>query len=417
MARPILLGDLYQRADGGFDGWCWSPDRPGDKLIVELLVNDMVATSMKAAIFRRDLMDNGYGDGHHGFLLRLPPNLPQLAEECLITARERDSGGVFGRLLRPGRAAGPVGGARLEQADGAVAELWQGYARARQHVRRAPVSTRLQAAFGALGARLAAGPRATPPVLPRPFGGQGIPVGPKLVLPEIASPALSVVLPVRNVVAALRQIAALAAAVGPVGAEIIAVDVGHDPFAALLPARVRNLRYLRLAQARGTADTVNTAATYARGARIAVLGASPEQPSAAALLALARICAAHPRGLLLGPAAVEACARVEAPVRRPLARLPARLDLSFCLPRAEWDALGPLDATVQDGAALECADLMFRARLLGVPVLAVDEPAANMAAPVAYAPLPPSAVRRAMAAFFERWGVGADALDRARQDA
>jgi len=389
MADATLLGDLRERPDGGYDGWCWAPDRPAERLLVDLLVNDTVAASMVAAIYRRDLMLSGYGDGHHGFALRLPPRFAAAAEECLVTARERRSGAVFGRVLRHARGEAQAGGARLEAAAQSVAGLWQGLAAADPAPRPALASDRLRAAFAALGTQLAAGPRAAPPFLPQ---------RPALVLAESASPALSILLPVSCAETALRRIAALAPGIALAGAEIVAVDMAADPCAALLPAQVRGLRYLRDPQAAGRAAAANVAAAHARGAHLVLLGDGPANPSAAALLALARIAAAEPASLLIGPAAAAAVARVggAAPVSR--AALPGRLDLAFCIARDAWIALGPLLPALQDGAALECADLAARAALLGMPVHAVGEPA-----PLAPAAVAPAAARAALAAYRDRW--------------
>lgn len=407
-----LLGDLRERSDGGFDGWCWAPDRPDERVVVDLLLNDTVAASMVAAIFRRDLMTGGYGDGRHGFALRLPPNLPAADDECLVTARERRSGAIFGRVLRRAQGVTLVGGSRLERVAESVAATWQGLDAAGARSSGPPASARLRAALGALADRLAAGPGASSPVLPRPFGGAGLPPGPRLVLPDHTRPAFSLVLPVGRAAAALCQIKALAPALALAGAEIIAVDPGNDPFAALLPARVQNLRYLRDGNAAGAAQAANLAAAHARGRWLLMLGDCPEAPSAAALLALARIAAAHPDALLLGVSAQAAVERVGAPAATQAAALPGRLGVSFCVARAVWDELGPLEPGLRDGAALECADLAFRARLLGVPVVAVLEPASRPAPPPASAAPSPTQIRRALAAFHDRWGAPHGELDR-----
>jgi hypothetical protein len=336
-------------------------------------------------------MTSGHGDGRHGFALRLPPNLPEAQSDCLITARERRSGIVFGRVLRLAQGAAPAGGPRVEQAAGAVADLWQKLAAADPLARLPPASARLRAAFAALAARLAAGPGAAPPFLPR---------APRLALPWHAAPALSLVLPVHDAAAALCRIAALAPALGPLRAELIAVDAALDPAAALLPARVHGLRYLRDPQASGLAGAVNLAAAHAAGEHLVVLGDCPAQPSAAALLALARCVAAQP---------VAALRRAGAPAARPAAALPARLGLAVCVARHRLAELGPLELALQHAAGLECADLACRAALLGMPVLAVAEPVA--VPPVAAAPQH-AAAATAAAAFRERWGPPVAALDR-----
>lgn len=402
MADEELLGDLHERPDGGFDGWCWSPSRPEERLVVDLLVNDKVVASMVAAILRGDLVARGYGDGRHGFVLRLPPNLPEAAEECLVTARERRSGAIIGRVLRPGQGVAPAGGRRVDRAEQWIAEAWEGLEAARVRLGQPSAATRMRSVFGVLAARLADAPgAASRPWLPRPFGGVGLPDGPPVLLPNVASPVLSVILPVGDAVPALRRIASLAVGLAQAGAELMAVDCGRDPLAALLPGRVRNLRYLRDPLAAGTARAANLAAAHARGRWLVMLGDDTAHPSAAALLALAEIAVARPQAVLFGPAVIAAIARVDGPAPTHTAALPARLGVAFCLPRDQWRLLGPLEAPLQDGAGLECADLAFKAALLGIPVVAVSEPAAVASAP---GPVVAEAARRALAAFHARWG-------------
>ena len=409
MADQALLGDLRERPDGGFDGWCWAPDRPDERLIVDLLVNDTVATSMVAAIFRRDLLILGYGDGRHGFAMRLPANLPDAAGEILITARERRSGHVFARALREAPGFPAPGSAKLDRVEQAVEDLWQHLARARHLVD--PPAPRLHDAFAALADRLHA---RTGAAAERPsyWAGSGVPVGPPPRLPALSDPDMTVAFVARDGRAALRRIDALAPALALARAELLVVDAARDTLAAQLPAQVRNLRYLRDAGAASTSVAFNIAAQHARGGQLVLLGDAPEEPSAAALLALARVTGRAASGLWLGMPGMAAVAEQDAPPAV-AARLPAPLGLLLCLNRAAWQALGPLDPAMEDGAGLEFADLAFKARMLGMPVHGVAEPAAGCSAPVAVQGAGMAAVRAARAGFRQRWG----ALDRARADA
>jgi hypothetical protein len=405
MLDQTLRGDLRERVDGGFEGWCWAPDRPEQRLVVDLLVNDTVAASIVAAVFRRDLLLRGIGDGRHGFALRLPPNLPETNGEHIVTARERGSGTVFGRVLR-GAGAGLPGGERLDGVTEAIDELWRRLETAR--ALRAPptAADRWRDALGILAGRLAARSATRRPHGDRDAGAP--PPSPPILLPELATPELSVVLRAAGAQATLRRLAALAPAADLAAAEFIVVDPGHDPYAAFLPSQVRNLRYLRDPSATTPAAAANLAAPLARGTRLLLLGEAPAEPSAASLLALARAAARAAPALLLGPAASAALAAAGQPPPPDVARLRGRLGVAICIDRALWRDLGPLDTELHDGAGLECADLAFRARLLGRAVLAVAEPAA--ADPAAVPPaarVAPAAVRKALAAFSERWGAAA----------
>jgi hypothetical protein len=396
-----LIGDLRERGDGGFDGWCWAPGRPDARMVVDLLVDDTLAVSMVAAIFRRDLMTLGYGDGRHGFAMRLPGDLAASTGEQLITARERRSGKVFGRVLRLVPGFGPVGGVALQRVDADASALWQRLDAIRAG-RAAPPAARLRHALGDLAHELAA------------RAGTSLRAGPTLALPEVATPRFSIVLAADTAASAYRRAAALAPALAAVAAELILVDPGHDASAALLPGRLRNLRYLRAAP---DADPCAAALPHARGEHLLLLDRYPAEPSAAGLLAFARVATASSPALWLGADLSDTLAQLHAPARV-AASLPGRLGLRLCVPRALLAELGPPDAPLIDGAGLEWADLAFKARLLGIAVHGVSEP--QPADPAdALPPVPrPATLHRARAAFHRRWGEPTTRmLDRAGRDA
>jgi hypothetical protein len=342
-AEP-LEGDLYLRADGALDGWCYAPERPDERLVVELLVNDRVAVSMVAAMFRRDLLLRGCGDGYHGFLVRLPPNFPQAAGECLITARERRSQRVFGRLLRPGPPAEAARLARLaDEAAGLVAALSDLRAGGGADSRVAP----LRAALGTLAGELSA-----------------VALRRALVLPRRDAPRLTLGLIVADAATALGQIRALAPALAEIGGEIVAIDPAGS--AAPLPMQVRNLLYLRAPAE--PAAALQAAAETGRGAWLMLAGATPA-PSAAALLALAHGLPRGGRGVLVADAQFPRAAAPPAAILR----LPAPLGFVLACDRDFWRAAGPIDATREPAGEA----LALRAHLLGVPLLRVAEPSAR----------------------------------------
>jgi glycosyltransferase involved in cell wall biosynthesis len=53
-------------------GWAWWPDRPGERIIIEILNGAQVLATVEASQFRDDLMKAGKGDGAHGFSVALP---------------------------------------------------------------------------------------------------------------------------------------------------------------------------------------------------------------------------------------------------------------------------------------------------------------------------------------------------------
>ena len=134
--------------------------------------------------------------------------------------------------------------------------------------------------------------------------------------------------------ATLRGLRALAPALATIEAEILLIDDAADPATALLPALVANLVYLRADGPDGVARGVAQAARAARGTTVALLEPAAREPSATALLALARHAAAAPQTVLLGPAALAACTRVNVPGGTlPDILGPARLGLRVALAR------------------------------------------------------------------------------------
>lgn len=373
-----LIGDLCEQPDEVVDGWCWSPQRPEERLVVDLLVDDEVVSSMVAAMFRRDLVQRGYGDGRHGFAMRLPPNLPALRREALITARERRSGRIFGRLLRAGPRLAPDEDARIAHLERLADETRAGLAALRGGGDGAARS--LRAASAALAGRLA--------------GGKArLTTGRAPALPWLSRPRLTVAFRADSSAAACRCIDSLAAGMELVGAELLAVDPARDADVALLPACRRGLRLAR-APGAGNVAAVNAALAVARGEALLWLAETAEPPSLAALLAFARHLAARPGALWLGGAA-------EATFDATL-ELPARLGLGLAVGRATADTVGGLDHCWGDHLPLACADLANKACLFGIPVHRVAEPAAAPGCPArADVPAPDSA----MAAFRGRWGV------------
>jgi len=57
-------------------GWTYDPERPGERLTVELCVGDKLIASAKADLLRPDLRDLGHGDGRSGFVINAEGRLP-----------------------------------------------------------------------------------------------------------------------------------------------------------------------------------------------------------------------------------------------------------------------------------------------------------------------------------------------------
>jgi hypothetical protein len=346
-AQPPLRGHLHQHEDGALDGWCWAPDRPTDRLVVEVLVEDRVAVSMVAAMFRSDVLAQGCGDGCHGFALRLPPGL-NAAGECLITARERRSRRVFGRAVRrfPGE---PPGVARIAAVEADLAGAWSQAATLRARLAAPLPSTSARVALGQLAGQLTlrAGLRVCTPAplhLPRPS----------------SNPSLGIVLTPPDAATARQQLAALRPVLGTVDAEVLLADAGADPDTARLPAEARHLRYLRDPAASAPGEALALAEAGLRARWLILLAAAA--PSGASVLALARALAGGAGGV------------VPADGEGPVLAMPAPLGLVLGAERTLLAECVPSGLGLPPSPGAAAAALALRLRLMGRPVLRVAEP-------------------------------------------
>jgi hypothetical protein len=404
MTPHDVTGDVELRPDGSVEGWAWSRDRPDRQPIVEVLVDGVCVGAAAAVRFRRDLVTQGVGDGRHGYRLSLPPGTIAPDGPVVISVRDQASQQEFARIVRQGPALAAKHREALEAAAERMQGLWTGLEALLAAGAGTGKADQVRDAFGHLAALLAARARARDAAVPLApaiaLDGLRRAAG-RLEVPLIGRPALSLLVPAgQDALATVRRVAALAPALAAAAAEIVLIDDGADPATALLPALAANLVYLR-------AGSPAAAAEIARGAVVALLETQPARPSASAVLALAHHTAAAPRTVLLGAAALAACRRVAAlDSLPPDCPAPGRLGLRIALPRALLVGAGGLEPGMVDGAALECADLWLRCRLLGADAAAWREPAATPGEQPASRVRPHTAMR-ALATFRQRWGPSA----------
>jgi hypothetical protein len=402
-----VTGDLELKPGDTVEGWVWSRDRPDQRLVAEVLVDGVCVGAVAATIFRRDLIAQGVGDGHHGYCLSLPPGTIPADGPVVISARDQTSQQVFARIVRQGPALATQHREALEAAAEQMQGLWAGLETLFAGRAGTSKADQLRDAFGQLSALLTARVRAgdeTVPLAPAvALDGLRRVAGP-LDVPLIGRPALSLVMPSGpDAPATLRRVAALIPALAAAEAEIVLIDDGADPGTALIPALAPNLVYLRAGSPDQVADILSEATRIVRGAVIAVLEAEPREPSATALRTLAHCTAGAPRTVLLGATALAALRRVDAcDVTPPDCPAPGRLGLRIALAGDLLVRAGGLEAAMADGAALESADLWLRCRLLGADALAWREPAGSPGEAVARRVHPQTALR-ALAAFRHRW--------------
>ncbi|MDE8347767.1 MAG: hypothetical protein POH28_16575, partial [Acidocella sp.] len=206
-----VLGEAGIDDDGIVSGWCWSPERPGARLTVEIFVNGEMVAMPVAERFRGDLHDRGIGDGYHGFWVAITTRV-QGGGGFVVSARERRSGVCFWQSIIGTVALPPAVMARMAGVTDAMREIGQSTALV-PAASTLPAAS-LRAALGALGGRLQTG------------GGLGVAQARMAALP----PALSVVLNA----ACVRDAARGGALPGDLpwagaGFEYVLCDDGRDP--------------------------------------------------------------------------------------------------------------------------------------------------------------------------------------------
>lgn len=75
LAAVSLQGFIDAIERGVVYGWAWNPQRPDERIKVEILHGDQHLATVTAEQFRSDLVDLEIGDGHHAFEFALPDTL------------------------------------------------------------------------------------------------------------------------------------------------------------------------------------------------------------------------------------------------------------------------------------------------------------------------------------------------------
>ncbi len=86
-------------SDGVLQGWCWCDLRPTERLVMEIIVDADLISTIVASRFREDLLRRNVGDGYHGFMVTLTNVLANFANGCLLAVRERSSGQIVWRQI------------------------------------------------------------------------------------------------------------------------------------------------------------------------------------------------------------------------------------------------------------------------------------------------------------------------------
>jgi hypothetical protein len=345
-----ILGEVALDEDGVMQGWCWDPDRPAERLTVDILIDETIIASPVASALREDLHFRKFGDGRHGFTVTLTRQIAAARKRAIISARERSSGDRFWhQLFRP--FCLPEGyDERLRAARGALESMARSPALA-DAARHGQLAGGLAALGSALRARAGVAPKTA---ALRPFA-----------LAAQAVPALSVIVDAGNdamaVFAALRN---AAGSLGMAGAEVILTDEGADKQGLRLQGQAKNLGYVFTPEPL-LARRRNLGAGMARSDALVFLDHLQNRPGdALAVLA-------QPAGTITIPGEIADMARRIAPgmmADMVECAAPAGLGLALAAPRKFFEAQGGFDPKMDDGAGLEVLDWVLRAARQGAPM-------------------------------------------------
>ncbi len=124
--RPAVadfVGQLGLVSRDRIEGFAWNPSQPDTPVPLLILDNGRVIGSVLANLARLDLLDNGIGDGRHGFDLRMPGSLSPLEEHVIQIVREEDGAELPGApcVLPPSDAFAALGKRAIVDAVNALA--------------------------------------------------------------------------------------------------------------------------------------------------------------------------------------------------------------------------------------------------------------------------------------------------------
>ena len=72
---PTVRGYIDGIVGDALAGWAFCPERPGNRVLAQVVVDGQFVAEAVADLFRDDLLKANIGDGYHGFMAPLPPHL------------------------------------------------------------------------------------------------------------------------------------------------------------------------------------------------------------------------------------------------------------------------------------------------------------------------------------------------------
>ena len=268
MAEPACLGQTVLSFEGQLDGWCWYPDQPTERAVVEVLVNGKVVQAYKAARLRIDLRDLDMGDGYCGFFLPMPQLKALHGMRTVIEVRERRLGQIIGRIILDGDETNPSA-PRMERQAAAMDALSAQLAKLADSL--SPICATAFEELGRTLSHLSRHPlkRASPSRHTSLAACHDrLTTLPRLDLGWCPAPRISVILsapPSYDSAELVALLSETAAVLHPLGVEFILLDHGTASLTALLATRVKHLAVVQTNPALGLGSAFNAAALSARG--------------------------------------------------------------------------------------------------------------------------------------------------------
>ncbi len=89
-SEPSPVGFLDELSLDLISGWAWDPARPNEPVEVEVLDGDEVILTIRADLYREDLVQNGFGNGVHGLRITGLRSLTQKSRQRIHVRRAMD---------------------------------------------------------------------------------------------------------------------------------------------------------------------------------------------------------------------------------------------------------------------------------------------------------------------------------------
>jgi hypothetical protein len=374
VANVIPDGEAQLGADGVLQGWCWNPNRPTERLVLEILINERIVSTFVASRFREDLRDRDIGDGYYGFIATLTKSLVDAGDNFVISARERGSGSCFWRQV--------TGESGLPQDFAArFAEVRHRFSRVARSSRFRTLGTssftsRVSTELGALGMHLRPETRLDNGYLPPIARARSalLQQTARVDIEIIRSPKVAVIIiadSTSNDV--LSTISAVVPTLTIIGASLLLIDRGSNADVALAPSIFGNLRYI-FDPRYNLGSMLAVALKYSHGDLLIVI----RNPGESIVQGLPEIVAQmhDSSSVYMNARSVEMAYGISAESSEDLSRWRAKfsIGLEFAGRRELFAQFRGFSLTKDRLTGLEDVDLAIRAIHLGIEFCVWDEP-------------------------------------------